>query len=178
MLNNIKNGCKRILTLNIRGGQSNYDTPESRMQNMVLTSTFANQLDKHGTLESSAHKERTAGRLRLARGVLLAIGIALCSASPAGQAMPAPKLTPAKYASLLVGDVEASCLWHIALKESNIRYNAVNRSSGAVGAWQFMNPKLKDKTPLEQVELAVKYSIHRYGTPCEAWEFWKRNYWW
>ena len=145
---------------------------------MALTSTFANRLDKHGTLESSAHKERTASRLRLARGVLLAIGIALCSASPAGQAMPAPELTPVRYSILLVGEEEASCLWKIAKRESNVRFDAVNRQSGAVGAWQFMNPRLKDKSPNEQLELAVKYSIHRYGSPCKAWEFWKANYWW
>ena len=146
---------------------------------MALTSTFIKMLDWHGTLckqsLSKAHREPLK---RVARGVLLAIGIALCSASPAGMAMPAPKLEPIKYSILLVGEVEASCLWKIAKRESNVRFDAVNRQSGAVGAWQFMNPKLANKTPNQQLELAVKYSIHRYGSPCEAWEFWKRNYWW
>ena len=146
---------------------------------MALTSTFIKRLDAYGTLsEQSLSKAHREPLKRVARGVLIAIGISLCSATPAGQAMPAPKLEPIKYSILLVGEVEASCLWKIAKRESNVRFDAVNRQSGAVGAWQFMNPKLANKTPNQQLELAVKYSIHRYGSPCEAWEFWKRNYWW
>lgn len=140
---------------------------------MVLPIDYAGTLSKQ-----SLSKGSPRAALRLARGVLIAIGISLCSATPAGQAMPAPKLEPVRYSILLVGEVEASCLWKIAKRESNVRFNAINKQSGAVGAWQFMNPKLANKTPNEQLELAVKYSIHRYGSPCKAWEFWKRNYWW
>lgn len=178
MLNYIKNGFKRIQTLNILGGQSKSDTPESRMQNKALTCGFVDGLDAYGTLQARAFKGSPRAALRLARGVAVAIGIALCSATPAGMAQQMPTLDPIRYSTFLVGEVEASCLWKIAKRESNVRFDAVNRQSGAVGAWQFMNPKLADKTPNEQLELAVKYSIHRYGSPCEAWEFWKRNYWW
>ena len=179
MLNYIKNGFKRIQTLNTLGGQFNYDTPESRMQNKALTCGFVDGLDCYGTLKARAYQRLTASRLkRVARGVALAIGIALCSATPAGMAQQMPTLDPIRYSTFLVGEVEASCLWKIAKRESNVRFDAVNRQSGAVGAWQFMNPKLANKTPNQQLELAVKYSIHRYGSPCKAWEFWKRNYWW
>ena len=146
---------------------------------MALTSTFNNLLDTYGTLLGRASQRLTASRLRLARGVLIAIGIALCSAAPAGQATTSQtELTPFRYASFLTSQVEASCLFKIALKESNVRYNAINRSSGASGAWQFMNVKVRDLSPLEQVEWAIRYAETRYGTPCNAWEFWKRNYWW
>ena len=179
MLNYIKNGFKRIQTLNILGGQFKSDTPESRMKNKALTCDFVDGLDEYGTLsEQSLSKAHREPLKRVARGVLIAIGISLCSATPAGQAMPAPKLEPIKYSILLVGEVEAGCLWKIAKRESNVRFDAVNRQSGAVGAWQFMNPKLANKTPNQQLELAVKYSIHRYGSPCKAWAFWQRNYWW
>lgn len=145
---------------------------------MAVTRTFINRFDTSGTLQARAFKGSPRAALRLARGVAVAIGIALCSATPAGMAQQMPTLTPERYAKFLVGEKESKCLFKIAKRESNIRYNAVNRSSGAVGAWQFMNPKLKDKTPLEQVELAIKYSFHRHGSPCRSWEFWKRNYWW
>lgn len=135
-------------------------------------------IDWHGTLMARAFKGSPRAALRLARGVAVAIGIALCSATPAGMAQQMPTITPERYATFLVGEKESKCLFKIAKRESNIRYDAVNRSSGAVGAWQFMNPKLKDKTPLEQVELAIKYSYHRHGSPCRSWSFWKRNYWW
>jgi hypothetical protein len=147
---------------------------------MALTSTFVNELDRHGTLMARAHQGLTPSRLkRVARGVACAIGIALCSASPAGQATTSQtELTPFRYASFLTSQVEASCLFKIALKESNVRYNAINRSSGASGAWQFMNTRVRDLSPLEQVEWAIRYAETRYGSPCKAWEFWKANNWW
>lgn len=155
------------------------DTPEQRGTNMALNRTFVLMLDKCGTLMARAFQRLTASRLRLARGVACAIGIALCSAAPAGQAQTMQQeLTPFRYASFLTSQVEASCLFKIALKESNVRYNAINRSSGASGAWQFMNVKVRELSPLEQVEWAIRYAETRYGTPCNAWEFWKRNYWW
>lgn len=146
---------------------------------MLTTRSNYKTLDSHGTLLGRAYQRLTASRLRLARGVLIAIGIALCSASPAGQATTSQtELTPFRYASFLTSQVEASCLFKIALKESNVRYNAINRSSGASGAWQFMNYKVRELSPLEQVEWAIRYAETRYGTPCKAWEFWKENYWW
>lgn len=148
------------------------------MQNKALTCGFVDGLDTYGTLQARAFKGSPRAALRLARGVAVAIGIALCSATPAGMAQQMPTLDPIRYSTFLVGEEQASCLWKIAKRESNVRFDAVNRQSGAVGAWQFMNPKLANKTPNQQLELAVKYSIHRYGSPCKAWEFWKRNYWW
>ena len=137
------------------------------------------KLDKHGTLLGSAYQRRTPSRLkRLARGVLIAIGIALCSASPAGQATTMQQKTPFAYSSSMIGDVQTECLFRIAIKESNIRYNAINRSSGAYGAWQFLSKSVRGKTPHEQVLLAIDYANYRYGSPCKAWAFWQRNYWW
>lgn len=150
---------------------------------MALTRAFIFRLDWYDKLSrqslSKAHREPLKRVARGVLGVLVgALCISVCSASPAGVAMPLPTLTPERYAQFLVGDKQAECLFNIAKKESNIRFDAINRQSGAVGAWQFMNPRLKDKTPLQQVELAIKYSFHRYGTPCDSWRFWKRNYWW
>ena len=137
------------------------------------------KLDTHGTLLGSAYQRRTPSRLkRLARGVLIAIGIALCSASPAGQATTMQQKTPFAYSSSMIGDVQTECLFRIAIKESNIRYNAINRSSGAYGAWQFLSKSVRGKTPHEQVLLAIDYANYRYGSPCKAWAFWQRNYWW
>ena len=136
------------------------------------------RLDLCITLMARAYQRLTASRLRLARGVALALVGSLCLATPTSQAQNLPTITPERYSTFLIGELQTSCLFKIAVKESNIRYNAVNRSSGALGAWQIMNPKVKYLTPLEQVEWAIRYAEHRYNTPCEAWEYWKRNYWW
>ena len=145
----------------------------------VLTSTFVNELDSSGTLlRQSLFRGSPRAALRLARGVLIAIGIALCSASPAGQATTLQQKTPFAYATSMIGEYQAECLFRIAIKESNIRYTAVNKSSGAYGAWQFLASHAKRLDPYEQVLLAIDYSNYRYGSPCKAWSFWQRNYWW
>ena len=145
----------------------------------VLTSTFVNGLDCHDTLLRQSRfngSPRTA--TRLVRGVLIAIGIALCSASPAGQATTLQQKTPFAYATSMIGEYQTECLFRIAIKESNINYKAINKSSGAYGAWQFLASHARSLDPYEQVLLAIDYSNYRYGSPCKAWAFWQRNYWW
>ena len=145
---------------------------------MLTTRSNNETLDCHGTLLGRAFQRLTASRLRLARGVLIAIGIALCSASPAGNAQPMPQKTPFAYSSSMIGDIQTECLFRIALKESNIRFTAVNKTSGAYGAFQLLHKVAKGADPYKQVELAIEYANYRYGSPCKAWDFWKRNYWW
>jgi hypothetical protein len=104
----------------------------------------------------------------------------LCLAQPTSEAQKivVKDIDPFVYSIKIIGFQESSCLWRIAKRESNIRWNAVNRSSGASGAFQFMNPIFKNMHPNKQIEKAVEYAIHRYGGVCKAWDFWKRNYWW
>lgn len=137
------------------------------------------RFDTTGTLsEQSLSKAHREPRKRLVRGVLIAIGIALCSASPAGMAMPLPKLSPAKYAEFQIGKTEAKCLMMIAKHESNIRFNAINKSSGAYGAWQIKNKKVAKISNLQQVDWAIRYANSRYGSSCKAWSRWKVHKWW
>lgn len=138
-------------------------------------------LDCRAMLLARALKRLTASRLRrVARGVALALVGSLCLATPTSEATTKQtNITEFRYASfLLKSEYQASCLFKIALKESNVRYNAINRSSGALGAWQILNPRVATLTSHEQVEWAIRYAEHRYKTPCEAWEFWKVNKWW
>lgn len=146
---------------------------------MLTTRSNYATFDRHGTLLGSAYQRRTPSRLkRLARGVLIAIGIALCSASPAGQATISQQKTPFAYATGMIGELQAECLFRIAIKESNINYKAINKSSGAYGAWQFLTSKAKGTNAHEQVLLAIDYANYRYGSPCKAWAFWQKEYWW
>ena len=146
---------------------------------MALTSTFVQTLDTYGTLrKQSSQRAQREPLKRLVRAVLLAIGIALCSAAPAGQAMPLPKLSPYKYAYYQIGKPQTVCLFNIASKESNINYKAHNRSSGAFGAWQILNPKVAKLSPLQQVDWAIRYANSRYGSSCKAWSRWKVYKWW
>lgn len=145
----------------------------------VLTRTFVNGLDTNGTLSGRAFKGLTASRLkRVARGVLIAIGIALCSAQPTSEAQNMQQKTPFAYATSMIGETQAECLFRIAMKESNIRFNAINHSSGAYGAFQLLHKSAKGASPHKQVNLAIDYANYRYGSACNAWSAWQRKSWW
>ena len=148
---------------------------------MALTSTFAFQFDKYVTLMARAYTKAHREPLRrLARGVALALVGSLCLATPTSEAQIShiKTMNPFLYSIKTIGFMESECLWRIAKRESNIRFNAVNRSSGATGAFQFMSPHFKNMHPNKQVDKAVEYANKRYGGVCKAWAFWKRNYWW
>lgn len=50
---------------------------------------------------------------------------------------------------------------------------AKNPKSSAFGIPQLL--KLKERNPYVQMDLGYKYIIHRHKSPCQAWDFWKRN---
>lgn len=70
---------------------------------------------------------------------------------------------------------EFRCLEKLWQKESNWRHEADNPTSSAFGIAQMLNETATH--PAEQIENGIRYIIHRYGTPCDAWKFWQRHYW-
>ena len=60
-------------------------------------------------------------------------------------------------------------------KESAWNPEADNPTSTAFGIAQMLNEKSED--PITQIRNGLRYIEHRYENPCNAWEFWKRNYW-
>jgi len=75
-----------------------------------------------------------------------------------------------------------ACLDQLITKESGWRINALNRSSGAFGLFQFMpstwgNYKFpyKPKDAYTQMRAGLRYVQKRYGSPCGAWNFWKKQ---
>ena len=148
---------------------------------MALTSTFIKTLDKRGTLYwLEPIQGLTPSRLRrVARGVALALVGSLCLATPTSEATTKQTdITPFRYATFAIGEVQAECLFRIAIKESNINYKAHNKSSGARGAWQIVNPLVAKLDAYDQVDWAIRYAEHRYDSPCNAWHEWQKRYWW
>jgi hypothetical protein len=70
---------------------------------------------------------------------------------------------------------EAKCLNILWGKESAWNHKADNPNSTALGIAQMLGEDSKD--PTEQIRNGLRYIEHRYENPCNAWEFWKRNYW-
>ena len=70
---------------------------------------------------------------------------------------------------------EMKCLDQLWTKESNWRHKADNPNSTAYGIAQILGED--EKHPAEQIINGLRYIEHRYGTPCEAWKFWRSHYW-
>jgi hypothetical protein len=70
---------------------------------------------------------------------------------------------------------QLKCVDAIWTKESHWNPKADNPNSTAYGIAQMLNEDSRDG--YEQIRNGLRYIEHRYSTPCKAWEFWKRNYW-
>lgn len=73
------------------------------------------------------------------------------------------------------GKKQFACVDAIWTKESHWNHLADNPNSTAFGIAQMLGEDSKD--PYEQISNGLRYIEHRYENPCNAWEFWKRNYW-
>jgi hypothetical protein len=61
-------------------------------------------------------------------------------------------------------------------KESAWNWKAKNPNSSAYGIAQVLGTP-QGSTIEYQVNMGIKYIIHRYDTPSKAWAFWQRNGW-
>ena len=144
-------------------------------RNTALTRAFTDLLDTRGTLAtqspSGAHRDPLR---RVGRGVLVAIGITLFTPAYAGSPDVVKQLTIKEYAAVLVDDkTQMICLSKLYGKESAWRHDAVNGSH--YGIPQGRSIYLKTATPEQQIMWGLKYIDNRYGSPCKAWDFFKKN---
>ena len=143
-----------------------------------LTSNYINVLGASGTLTgqslSKAHPEPLR---RIARGVLAGIGIALCFMPLAGSTnLEDISMTPKQYAYYSLGDVKQyKCIATLYGKESAWNHKATNGSHAGIP--QGRSKWLLTATPIQQVEWGLRYIKHRYGTPCQALNHWKKHNW-
>ncbi|MEV5882778.1 tachylectin-related carbohydrate-binding protein [Streptomyces sp. NPDC052020] len=77
-----------------------------------------------------------------------------------------------------------ACLEKLWDHESGWRWNATNSSSGAYGIPQALPATKMDvagddwrENPLTQIKWGLSYIDGRYGSPCNAWNFWQANNW-
>jgi len=97
------------------------------------------------------------------------------------------KPTPSRsraYARSLVSAKQFQCLDKLWTRESNWRHTADNPNSSAYGIPQALPGKKmasagKDwrTNPETQINWGLKYINSVYGSPCNAWAFWKKHHW-
>lgn len=77
-------------------------------------------------------------------------------------------------------DRQFVCLEKLWTKESNWRPEAYNdikvmgKNAGGIPQMLGMSPSTP---PTLQIERGFKYIMYRYGTPCQAWKYHKKNGW-
>ena len=136
--------------------------PTSNLRNAVLTSTYVNVIDSHGTLTARAHQGLTASRSRIARWVAIAIGIALSMQSTAvGVGSIDRYYDLHSLANYQLTDKQLACHSEIVHRESSGRIDARNGSHH--GYYQIRNTKLIDAPYDYQFYFYWKYVQHRYG---------------
>jgi len=78
---------------------------------------------------------------------------------------------------------EWQCLNSLWSHESHFNPKALNESSSAYGIAQFLpstwnNYKVtKTASAVLQIKYGLRYIKNRYGDACNAWNFWKKHYW-
>jgi hypothetical protein len=104
------------------------------------------------------------------------------SAANTGQ-IDAFKNDPRKYINATMSKPEAKCIKLLISKESAWNHKAIGNLSSPTksyvyGLLQIKNPIAKDMTPVEQIQLHMRYLEHRYsGSACKAWEHFKLRNW-
>jgi hypothetical protein len=83
----------------------------------------------------------------------------------------------------IVGSGQYMCFSNIVSHESGWRYTAENASSGAYGLVQALpGSKMSSvgsdwrTNPATQIKWGLNYMNSRYGSPCDAWQFWQVNH--
>ena len=116
---------------------------------------------------------RVARRRRLiAVGALYVIGISSLDPVTANTKTH-PEVAILKiYTHQRLGDLkQLNCIDKLWMRESRWLSTAKNKKSTAFGIPQILG--LKTKNPYKQIERGLEFIRYRYGTPCEAWKFWK-----
>jgi hypothetical protein len=126
---------------------------------------------------------RTRGRLRIAKALCLAMLAGLLLSPFAANAdsidvthqlisIDSLKL----YAhSRIVNYKQFQCFNSIITKESHWNYKAHNGSHWGLG--QMKSDHYKNLDPFRQIDQSLKYMIHRYKSPCNAWLHHQKHNW-
>lgn len=150
------------------------------MRHAALTSTFTNVLDSSGTLTARAFKGSERAASRIARSVAFVIGISMFLPMQVAQSGSIDAIQPKQYIKFHYSKDEALCLIKLYGKESAFKTDAIGNLNGSIhtyGIPQLKNPLIKDLSANRQIDYGMKYVAHRYSTPCQAWQHWRKKGW-
>jgi len=111
-------------------------------------------------------------RIARMRFTVLLVGLLLFSNMPASQAINTQrdKETYKLYAHIkLLNAKQYRCLEILWNRESRWDPRADNPKSSAFGIPQLL--KMKELDPFKQIDLGIKYIVHKHRTPCKALDY-------
>jgi hypothetical protein len=143
------------------------------MKTSLLTSTFANRLDKHATLSKRPREsELRAGALASGRVLFIILLVLLISLSQSKQFAQSSEwkdhpmnLKLYAYNKILNWN-EFECYNRLIFKESSWNYKSVNGSHKGLG--QMRSNWYGTLNPRKQIRVHLRYIKHRYSTACKA----------
>jgi hypothetical protein len=115
-------------------------------------------------------------RIARRRSLVLLAGLLLFINMPNASAINTPRdiNTYKLYAHMKLLDAKQyRCLELLWTRESRWNPRADNPKSSAYGIPQML--KMKEKDPFKQIDLGLKYIIHRHKTPCQAWQYHRKT---
>jgi len=187
--------CKRFIAFRVSSLReavstaqiNSYQQPVDNFEQNIITRSghaqVIHMLDRLGTLLARALRGSERALKRIARSVAIVIGISLCLPMSHASSGSIEAIDPKRYIQLALPKKEAVCLARLIGKESAWNHKAVGNlnspsKSYVYGLLQLKNPIAKDKSPIEQIHLGLKYIDHRYqGDTCKAWKHWKDKGW-
>ncbi|MBL1069131.1 transglycosylase SLT domain-containing protein [Streptomyces sp. 7-21] len=137
------------------------------------------------SLRTALRQRSTRARRLAAAGLVTATAATLGVTGLSGSASAAGSGDPQAIAQEMIGDpAQFECFSNIVERESGWDPTATNAESGAYGLVQAL-PADKmasagsdwKTNPATQIEWGLGYMNERYGSPCDAWEFWQANNW-
>ncbi len=138
----------------------------------------------HSRSKSAIGAERLSTKFTTRCLVAAAFAVGVVFASPSQAQAPmnyVELLAPKQYAQHKVNAIwgntkQYKCLAVLWGKESGWNPKAFNpvkvngRNAGGIPQILGLSPNLH---PHVQIDRGLKYIIHRYSTPCQAWQFWQ-----
>ena len=150
---------------------SSCDTPKATRKSLTyLTSSVLFVVSERAARRNSESRyKKLMPELCLVIAALL-LPLSTASASTAVEQKELYKL----YAhTQLLNDKQYQCLDRLWNRESRWDPTARNNKSTAYGIPQLLD--LKETNGFKQIDIGIKYIVHRYGNPCNAYTHHKKN---
>ena len=143
---------------------SSCDTPKNKRKSLTCLTNSVRFVDSDGAAVADSESRTTQLMLELC--LILSLVLLPISNAVAITDTTSKELFKLYAHTKLLNSKEYGCIEKLWDRESRWDPRATNRHSTAYGIPQLLD--LKEANGFRQIDLGIKYIVHRYGTPCNA----------